>query len=73
MDKKYFDGGAFQVLPLLLATILAAPLGNAMLDRFGYESSVVSQVIAGSIGGACVGVGVWLIMVLIDIVRSPKK
>ena len=73
MDKKYFNGGAFQILPLILATMLAAPGGNALLARLGFESTVFSQIVAGSIVGASVGIVAWLIMVVIDQALPAKK
>ena len=73
MDKKYFDGGAFQVLPMVLATMLAAPLGSALLVKLGLEATTLSLIIAGSVCGAIVGVVSWLIMVAIDKARSSQK
>jgi hypothetical protein len=73
MKKKYFDGGAFQVLPLLLATMMAAPFGSALLEKLGYEATTLSQFIAGSISGAIVGIVSWIVMVAIDSVFSPQK
>jgi hypothetical protein len=72
MDKKYFDGGLFQILPMVLAIMLAAPLGSILLQRLGVESTVLSQIIAGSVCGAAVGIAAWLVMVVIDQALGKK-
>jgi hypothetical protein len=72
MDKKYFDGGPFQVLPMVLGIMLAAPLGLALVRWLGVKVTELPLLISGSICGALVAIVSWLFMVLVD-QGSAKK
>ena len=72
MDKKYFDGGKFQVLPMVLGIISAAPLGSVIVRGLGIKVTELPMLIAGSISGALVAIVSWLIMVLLDQTSAKK-
>jgi hypothetical protein len=66
MDKKYFDGGPFQVLPMALGIICAPPLGLALLRGLDLKVTELPIMVSGSICGALVVIVSWLFMVLVD-------
>jgi hypothetical protein len=72
MDKKYFDGGPFQVLPMALGIILGAPTGLALIRWLGIKVTELPMMISGSICGALVVIVSWLIMVLMDQASAKK-
>jgi Na+/proline symporter len=72
MDKKYFDGGRFQVLPMALGIILAAPFGSVLVRGLGIKVTELPMLVAGSISGALVAIVSWLIMVLLDQASAKK-
>ena len=71
MDTKYFDGGRFQVLPMVLGIMSAAPLGLALVRWLGLKVTELPMLVSGSISGALVVIVSWLIMVLVD--QAPAK
>jgi hypothetical protein len=72
MDKKYFDGGPCQVLPMVLGIMLAAPLGLALVRWLGLTVTELPMLVAGSISGALVVILSWLIMVLMNQASAKK-
>jgi hypothetical protein len=72
MDKKYFDGGPLQVLPMVLGIVLAAPLGLALLRGLELKVTELPMLISGSICGALVVVVSWLFMVLVGPASAKK-
>jgi hypothetical protein len=65
MDKKCFDGGPFQTLPMALGIVLSAPLGLALVRWLGIKVTELPMLVAGSICGVIVVTVAWLIMVLV--------
>jgi hypothetical protein len=72
MDKKCFDRGPFQVLPMVLGIVLAAPLGLAVLRWLGLKVTELPMMVSESICGALVVIVSWLFMALVD-QASVKK
>jgi hypothetical protein len=72
MDKKYFDSGRFQVLPMALGIVLGAPLGLALLRWLGLKVTELPMMVSGSLCGALVVIVSWLFMVLMDQVSAKK-
>jgi len=72
MDKKYFEGGPFQVLPMALGIMLAAPLGLALVRWLGIKVTELPLFVSGSICGALVVIVSWLIMVVVDQTSAKK-
>jgi hypothetical protein len=72
MDKNYFEGGPFQVLPMVLGIILAGPLGLALVRSLGIKVTELPMLIAGSICGALVVIVSWLCMVLVHQASAKK-
>jgi hypothetical protein len=72
MNKKYFDGGGFQVMPLVLGIILAPPSGLALLRGLDLKVTELPMLISGSICGALVVIVSWLVMVLMDQAAAKK-
>jgi hypothetical protein len=72
MDKKYFDGGQFEVLPMVLAIIAGPPSGLALLRWLGVKVTELPMMISGSICGALVVIVSWLIMALVDQASAKK-
>jgi hypothetical protein len=72
MDKKYFDGGPFQVLPMVLGIMLSAPVGLAILRWLGLKVTELPMLVSGSISGALVVIVSWLFMVLVGQALAKK-
>jgi hypothetical protein len=72
MDKKYFDGGQFQVLPMVLAIIAGPPSGLALLRWLGVKVTELPMMVSGAICGALVAIVTWLVMVLVDQISAKK-
>ena len=72
MDKKYLDGGRFQVLPMALGIILGAPLGLALIRWLGLKLTELPVMVAGSICGALVVIVSWLFVVLVGQASAKK-
>ena len=72
MDKKY-STGMFQVIPTILAVVLAAPCGGAILRSLEMRITELPLMIAGALSGALIGIASWLLMVLFDQATSRRK
>jgi hypothetical protein len=72
VDKKYFDDGPFQVVPMALGIVLGPPTGLALLRGLGLTVTELPMMIAGSICGALVVIVFWLYMVLVGPASAKK-
>lgn len=72
MNTNYFDGGPFQVLPMVLGIMLAGPLGLALIRSLDIKVTELPMLISGSICGALVVIVSSLLMALVGQASAKK-
>ena len=65
MSPKYFNGW-FVMMPIMVASLISSSLCTRVLEWFGFASSVLSHIVAGTLIGAPIGITIWLVMVLVS-------